>query len=195
MPTARPNSPSPITVRPQPVLETPRLLLRPFAPTDGPEVERLAGDRVIADTTQNIPHPYPAGAGAVWIGTHADVWAAGDGVTLAIIDRASGALLGGVGLATTRISDSAELGYWIAVGQWGQGYATEASRAIVALGFDEMGLHRVQARHLTRNPASGVVMRKLGMRFEGVLREAAKKWGEYEDVAVYGLLEQEFVRG
>jgi RimJ/RimL family protein N-acetyltransferase len=194
MPTASPNESAPTAVLSQPVLETPRLRLRPFVAADGPDVERLAGDRAIADTTQNIPYPYPAGAGAAWIASLPGIWEAGNGVTFAITDRESGALIGGIGLAITRISASAELGYWIAVPHWGRGYATEASRAVLALGFD-MGVHRVQARHLTRNPASGRVMVKLGMTFEGVLREAATKWGRFEDVALYAVLEREFLRG
>ena len=193
MSTATANESQPNPIRPQPILETVRLRLRPFVESDGPDVERLAGDRAIADTTQNIPHPYPPGAGAQWIAGLAGIWAAGDGVSFAITDRETGALIGGVGLAIKPINASAELGYWIATPYWNRGYATEAARAVIALGFD-LGVHRVQARHLTRNPASGMVMRKLGMTFEGVLREAAKKWGRYEDVAVYGLLEREFVR-
>jgi len=49
-------------------------------------------------------------------------------------------------------------------------------------------LHRIQARHLTRNPASGRVMQKLGMRMEGVARDAVRKWGRFEDRAVYAIL-------
>ena len=57
--------------------------------------------------------------------------------------------------------------------------------------FEALGLHRVQARHLTRNPASGRVMAKLGMRLEGVHRESVKKWDRFEDVAMYAVLSHE----
>ena len=59
------------------------------------------------------------------------------------------------------------LGYWVGVPYWGRGYATEAAEAVLAHAFGALGLHRVQATHLTRNPASCRVMEKLGMRVEG----------------------------
>jgi RimJ/RimL family protein N-acetyltransferase len=71
---------------------------------------------------------------------------------------------------------------------WNRGYATEASAALIAYGFDELGLNRVLARHITRNPASGRVMSKLGMRPEGVMREHIMKGDEPEDIAIYAIL-------
>lgn len=57
-----------------------------------------------------------------------------------------------------------------------------------------MKLNRVFARHLGKNPTSGAVMKKLGMKHEGVLRQHVKKWGEYEDLVHYGLIKDEFNR-
>jgi len=54
--------------------------------------------------------------------------------------------------------------------------------------FEDLGLHRLYAAHFGSNPASGKVMRKIGMSYEGTLREHHKKWGEYEDRVEYGLL-------
>ena len=68
------------------------------------------------------------------------------------------------------------------------GYATEASEALVRFGFDEMGVNRIQARHMVRNPASGRVMQKLGMEFEGILRGYSFNRGQFEDIAVYSIL-------
>jgi RimJ/RimL family protein N-acetyltransferase len=176
-----------------PTLTSERLVLRPFAATDGPDVERLAGAREVADTTLHVPHPYPAGAGAEWIATQGPAWAAGVGLTLAIAPReAPDRLLGAVSLALAREHARGELGYWVAVHAWGRGYATEAARAVAGYGFGALSLHRVQARHFTRNPASGRVMQKLGMRFEGVHRGSYLRWGRFEDVAVYGILAHEW---
>lgn len=176
----------------QPSLETARLILRPFQYTDGADVERLAGDRAIADTTKHIPHPYPEGAAAVWIATHADLWAAGTGAPFAIVERATEALIGGIGLVIHNASRSAEMGYWIGVPYWNKGYASEAARALLAFGFG-LGLHRIHAHHLARNPASGRVMQKIGMTFEGTLREASLKWEKFEDLAVWSILDREWV--
>ena len=54
--------------------------------------------------------------------------------------------------------------------------------------FESLGLNRIHAHHMTRNPASGRVLQKIGMRREGLLRERIYKWDRFEDVAVYALL-------
>ena len=61
-------------VHDQPTLTTARLTLRPFVADDAFDVERLAGRREIADTTLNIPHPYPHGGAAEWIRLHGPAW-------------------------------------------------------------------------------------------------------------------------
>lgn len=176
-----------------PLLTTPRLVLRPFQSADGSQVERLAGDWEVADTTLNIPHPYPEGGGAGWIRTHAAAWEDGSSLTLAIVPRdRPEKLIGAVSLAIAPEHSRGELGYWIALAEWGHGYATEAARALAAFGFGELGLHRIQARHFRRNEASGRVMQKLGMQFEGVIREGYLRWGRFEDVSCYGVLAHEW---
>jgi RimJ/RimL family protein N-acetyltransferase len=176
----------------QPVLLTPRLRLRPFELADGPEVEALAGVRAIADTTLSIPHPYPVGAAKAWIATHAPAWDARSNVNYAVTSADGGTLLGAVGLLLAPAHASAELGYWIAVPAWGRGYATEAAAALCDFGFAHLGLHRIHALHFVRNPASGCVLRKLGMRHEGNLREAVRKWEQFEDVTLYAVLARDW---
>ena len=101
---------------------------------------------------------------------------------------ADGTLIGTVGLALVMEDRRAELGYWIGVPWWNRGFATEAARAVVDFGFGSLGLHRIMARHLARNPSSGRVMEKLGMTKEGMLRHHVLKWGEFEDLVVYAVL-------
>lgn len=173
---------------PLPTLQTGRLVLRPFEAMDAPEVQRLAGDRAIAASTLTVPHPYPDGAAESWIATHQDHWTKRKVLTLAVTTRDGGALVGAVGLALTMSDRRAELGYWIGVPHWNRGYATEAARAVLDFGFGTLGLHRIMARHMARNPASGRVMQKLGMQQEGVLRHHTLKWGEFEDLVVYAKL-------
>jgi len=176
----------------QPTLDTERLTLRPFAALDAFDVERLAGMREIADTTLNIPHPYPHGAAAEWIRLHGPAWDNGTSATFAIVGKKTEALVGAITLMIKREHRRAELGYWIALDCWNCGYATEASRRLLDFGFEVLGLHRIEARHFLRNPASGRVMQKLGMQQEGVERDWVIKWDRFESLAVYSILEPEW---
>jgi RimJ/RimL family protein N-acetyltransferase len=172
----------------QPSLETDRLMLRPFRLEDASEVQRLAGDREVAATTLRIPHPYPEGAAETWITSLAPRFAAGDSVAFAITRRLDGALLGAIGLDITREHERAELGYWIGKPFWGQGYCTEAARAVVNFAFDVLRLHRITAAHFAHNVASGRVMQHIGMTYEGNRIQEIKKWGNFEDLMLYGLV-------
>jgi RimJ/RimL family protein N-acetyltransferase len=175
-----------------PTLQTERLLLRPFSIADAPRVQLLAGEREVASTTLRIPHPYGDGLAESWIAMHPQLLADGKALPLAIVLRASNELIGAIGLEIDADHERAELGYWIGKPYWGQGYCTEAARAIVPYAFQELGLNRIVAHYFARNPASGRVMEKLGMRREGVLRQDIKKWGKFEDRMVYGLLREDF---
>ena len=173
---------------PQPTIETARLILRPFVAADAPEVQRLAGDARVAETTLNIPHPYPDGLAESWIAAHASRWDEGVLATFAVVERSTNELVGACGLVIEPRHAKAELGYWIAVSHWSRGFATEAGRAIIDFAFDVLKLNRVQARHYPRNPASGRVMQKLGMTFEGIHRESLRKHDVSEDSAMYAIL-------
>lgn len=177
-----------------PRLASARIHLRPFADDDAAAVFRLAGDARIADTTALIPHPYPEGAAEAWIATHEAAWELGRGLTLAVTLRASAELIGATGLTVAPEHQRAELGYWIGVPYWRQGYATEAARLLVDYAFGVMKLHRIFAHHFVRNPASGRVLEKIGMTREGCLRHAFLKDGRFEDLAYYGLLREEWDR-
>jgi RimJ/RimL family protein N-acetyltransferase len=189
----RENAKKPPTMPEMPTLLTPRLELRPFRIADGPTVERLAGDRAVADTTLNIPHPYPEGAAEQWIATHADDWSRGERLTLAICSRNTAEeLIGAISLHISVEHSNGEIGYWLSVDNWGKGYTTEAARALVDYAFTTLRLHRVVGRHLTRNVTSGRVMQKVGMQLEGINRDAFVKWSKFEDVAMYSILDSEW---
>lgn len=176
----------------QPVLETARLLLRPFRGEDAPEVQRLAGAFHIACTTLRIPHPYPDGAAEAWIASHPEQFERGEECAFAVTDRSDGRLLGCVGLELCLPHLRAELGYWITKAFWGRGYCTEAVAAVLGYGFEAWNLNRIQAQHFSRNPASGRVMQKLGMSHEGRLRQHLRKWDVFEDVEIYAILHCEW---
>jgi len=176
----------------QPTLETTRLVLRPFTLADVPAVQRLAGDFAVADTTLHIPHPYPPEAAENWIRTHPERFAQGIGFSFAITLRETGEVCGAIGLHPEQQHQRAEIGYWLGVPYWNRGLMTEAAAAVVEYGFSVLGLNRIYASHFTRNPASGRVMQKIGMTFEGVLREFLRKGEQFEDAAMYSILAREW---
>lgn len=171
-----------------PTLRTRRLVLRPFTMDDAPAVQQLAGAYEVALNTALIPHPYPDGAAEAWIARHQQDFDQKRIYHFALDD---GQLAGAMGLVM-RDEGIAEIGYWVGVPFWNRGYASEAGLAVLRYGFEDLGLHRVYAGHFVRNASSGRVMQKIGMRYEGTLRHHAFKWGEYVDVAYYGILRDEF---
>ncbi|MGJ8672303.1 GNAT family N-acetyltransferase [Rubritalea sp.] len=172
----------------QPTLTTERLLLRPFRASDAKDVQSLAGDRAIADTTLHVPHPYEYGVAEAWIDTHAPGFSSGDVITFAITRRSDACLLGAVGVTINKASSRADLGYWIGFPYWNNGYCTEASESLIDYSFETLKINKITAYHLARNPASGRVMQKLGMLKEGLLREHSSRWGKFEDLVAYGIL-------
>ncbi|MBN1291312.1 MAG: GNAT family N-acetyltransferase [Candidatus Latescibacteria bacterium] len=174
------------------MLNTARLILRPFKLDDAPSVQQLAGDREIASNTLRIPHPYTDGLAEEWIGIHAEQFAEGKAVNYAIVLKCNNYLIGSIGLTIDREHERAELGYWLGKPFWGHGYCTEAGKAVIKYGFDGLNLNRIDAHYLSRNPASGRVMEKLGMKYEGCFREAVKKWDVYEDVTICAILKNEY---
>jgi [ribosomal protein S5]-alanine N-acetyltransferase len=171
-----------------PTLETKRLKLRPFTEDDVAELVPLIGTREVAATTLRIPHPYTENEAREFLARiHND-----DEVRFAITLRDGEGLCGGIGLRLAPDHQHAELGYWIGVPYWGQGYATEASRELLRYGFEDLGLHRIFASHFKHNPASGRILVKLGMRYEGCQREHLRKWDRFVDSELYGILRQEW---
>jgi len=176
----------------RPSLATERLLLRPFSLSDANDVQRLAGDRAIADTTINIPHPYEDGMAEEWIGKHQETFDQGKGVTFAITTKADGALVGAISLMGVSAGHQAEMGYWVGKPYWNEGFCTEAANAVLRYAFEQMGLVRVHAIHFSRNSASGRVMQKVGMKHEGRRAHHVRKWGVFEDLDLYGILREDW---
>jgi [ribosomal protein S5]-alanine N-acetyltransferase len=169
-------------------LQTERLVLRPYAFSDTQALIPLIGAREVAATTLRIPHPFSESDARDFVAqTQQDLSNGGD-LRLGIIIRETDTLCGGVGLRIEADHRRAELGYWIGVPYWGNGYATEASRTLVKYGLETLGLHRIFASHVVKNSASARVLRKIGMRHEGCQRGHILKWGEFLDLEIYGML-------
>lgn len=146
------------------VLETDRLIMRAPRLEDAQTVATLAGDRRIAENTLRIPHPYRLGDAEDWIASTN----AGGGDETFMITLRDGTVIGACGLEW-RGGDAPEIGYWLGAGWWGQGFATEAVRALIDHAFDEHGYEALKAGARTSNPASRRVLEKCGFQWTGVV--------------------------
>lgn len=88
-------------------------------------------------------------------------------------------------------TETVEIGYVLGRRFWNKGIVTEALSAIVKFFFEEVEVNRIEAKHDINNPSSGVVMKKCGMQFEGILRQAGKNNTGLCDLAVYSLLKDD----
>ncbi|MCR8641107.1 GNAT family N-acetyltransferase [Paenibacillus sp. N1-5-1-14] len=172
--------------------ETNRLRLRRFELEDAGQVQALAGDVEIARTTLFIPHPYPDGVAETWIeSTHQNI-EAGTSYAFAMIHKETNLLIGAMTIGVTRHHDRGELAYWIGKPYWNQGYGTEAAARVMQYGFEQLGLNRVWAAAMTKNPGSSNIMKKIGMQYEGLFKEHVNKWDVYEDLVFYGLSKRDY---
>jgi [ribosomal protein S5]-alanine N-acetyltransferase len=177
----------------QPTITTPRLILRPWKRGDASALRKLAGRREIADTMISVPHPFTEAYAQNWIAGHARTFARGRAVHFAITIAEPGKLAGAIELRDIDAEHRhAELSCWIGVKSWGKGFATEAASAVLRYAFEELGLNRIVAFHMVRNPASGRSLEKIGMKREGLLRQCVRKWGRFEDVVPMAILREDW---
>lgn len=164
-------------------LRTERLILRLHREEDVPVLVRLLGAKEVAATTLRIPHPYTEADARAFLKAQES-----PASKFAMVEIASGELVGGIGLTVEERHMHAELGYWVGVPYWGRGYATEAAREMVRHGFEDIRLNRIFAGVFTGNPASEQVLKKIGFQHEGTLRQHFLKNGRYLDDECYGIL-------
>jgi RimJ/RimL family protein N-acetyltransferase len=152
-----------------------------------------ASAREVADTMISLPHPYPAGEAERYVARRQSEREAGRSVAYAIEKKADRGFYGLIEIRDIeREHSQGELSFWLAVDAWGQRYMSEAVRAVVGYAFATLGLNRLYAYHMVRNPASGRVLAKNGFEREGLLRQRVRKWGQFEDVALWAVLRQEW---
>jgi RimJ/RimL family protein N-acetyltransferase len=175
---------------------TERLLLRPIDPVE--DIDAMHAYRSREDVCRYIP-PVPvtreqlAETYSNPERTRSVLTEAGQVLALAIVVRETGRLVGDIILMWLEAEHrGGEVGYIIGPEHQGHGYATEAVRAVLALGFDGLGLHRITGRIDARNPASGRVLTKAGMRQEAVLVENEWFKGEWSTEVEFAILDREW---
>ena len=145
-----------------PVLETKRLALRAPRLEDAKTVATLANDRRIAENTARSPHPYKVADAESFI---SGAGKAGEAAFL--ITLRDKTVIGACGLVF-QYEATPELGYWLGVDFWGQGYATEALHALIDYAFADLAHEALQAGARVTNPASRRVLEKCGFQWTGV---------------------------
>ncbi|MCG3863493.1 MULTISPECIES: GNAT family N-acetyltransferase [unclassified Photobacterium] len=146
----------------QPLLTTDRLILRPLQLSDTTKIQQLAGNIDIANSTISVPHPYSDGMAGKWIGKHLAGWLTQHSAIFAITLKSNHQLIGCAGLENIQ-NGSGQLGYWIGVPYWGNGYCTEAVERIKDFGFKRLQLKHIYGRHSKSITAPAKVMLKVGM--------------------------------
>ncbi len=174
------------------IFETDRLVLRPFEDQDAPSLQTLASNIELARTTLHIPYPYPEDYAKHWIISSTEKRKKGSSYSFAIILKGSMEIAGCITLTIALNHQRGELAYWIGKPYWDNGYATEAAKQILEFAFHHLQLNRVWACVMKKNQASIEVMRKSGLLYEGTFPQHVRKWDQFEDVAYYGLLKEQY---
>jgi RimJ/RimL family protein N-acetyltransferase len=144
------------------VLETERLLLRRPTLADVKAIAYLADDRRIAINTRRLPHPYSQDHAVEFVRSLADEIRN----TVFLIER-DAAPVGMVGI-DWRAPEAPELGYWLGVEHWGQGFGTEAARAVIDFTFEEFEVEHLVSGARVTNPSSRNILEKCGFQWIGV---------------------------
>jgi RimJ/RimL family protein N-acetyltransferase len=175
-------------------LETERLLLRPFVRGDVDAVHAYRSREDVTRFMHDGPMSREACAEAVQARVSMVSWLEeGDKLFLAVERKSDAAMMGEVVLILRSVtSRQAELGYTFHPNYFGNGYATEAGRRLLALGFGLGGMHRIYARCHALNDASRRVMQRLGMRQEAHFRGHSLVKGEWDEELVFAILEDEW---
>ncbi|MHC0036989.1 GNAT family N-acetyltransferase [Pseudoneobacillus sp. C159] len=176
------------------MIETERLILRPLHLDDADMIESLASEYEVAKTTLTIPHPYPKGAAEDFIKSVLESEKTGRILIYAMIEKETEQFLGIMNVSIQSQYKRGELAYWVGKPFWGKGYGTEAAKALLTYCFEKLELNKVFAAAFTDNPGSWRVMEKIGLSYEGTLKQHVARDGEFKDLCYYGILKENFYK-
>ena len=175
-----------------PNFETKRLFMRKMLPSDADDMYNYAKLEEVTRYLLWSPHTSPSET-RMYLYSLKREYAKGRHFEWALIDKQSSNMIGTCGFTRIdTVNQLGEIGYVLNPAFHGRGYATEAAREILRFGFEELGLHRIEARFMVGNTASEEVMKKLGMSFEGFERDSVFVKGSYRTVGKYAILSEEF---
>ena len=175
-----------------PMLDTADLVLRRPAGKDAKDIFRYASDPEVARYVLWEPHRSLSETRA-FVRFLRSRLRAGYPSSWVVVLKSSCTVIGTIGFIWySEENRSAELGYSFSREYWNHGYATQALQAVIDAVFRSLPVNRLEAQHDVRNPASGRVMEKCGLRQEGILRDRIVNKGEYVNVALYAILRSDW---
>jgi len=173
-------------------LSTERLILRRFRTDDAEDMyNNWASDESVTKFLTWPPHKSPVFTRMLlegWVKDYESL----SSYQWAICLKPDDMPIGGISVVSMdENAGRAEIGYCIGKPWWGQGYTAEALREVIRFLFSEVGFTRIEAKHDENNPNSGKVMKKCGMRFEGIHRMSERNNQGIVNTAWYGILKDD----
>lgn len=175
-----------------PTLETDRLILRGMRVSDAADMYDYARRPSVTEYLTWNPHGSleETREYLTYVGQR---YRTGDFYDWSLVCKEDGRMIGTCGFTSFNCpSDSAEIGYVLSPPYQGKGLATEAVRCVLAFGFEELSLHRIEAHFIEGNQASRRLMERVGMSFEGFARESMRIKGRYRTIGTCAILRHEF---
>lgn len=175
-----------------PEMITERLTLRRMQVSDAEDMYEYASRQDVTRYLTWLPHPDRSYT-RQYLQYLGDRYAAGMFYDWAIFYEPDCKMVGTCGFTSFNCAaDSAEVGYVLNPEYWGRGIVSEALERVIRFGFEELSLHRIEARFMEGNERSRHVMERAGMTFEGVLREGMLVKGKYVSVGICSILRTEW---
>ncbi len=174
-----------------PRIETKRLVLEEFLPTDIPQIVANM-TYSIARNTLFIPFPYREEDASRFIEKSREEFFQNRGLHFAIRLKENMQIIGAAGINLMNKHFRGEIGFWLSEDYWNSGIATETAAAVIRFCFEKLNLHKVFAYYFQDNKPSGRVLEKCGMKKEGLLRDHVYSRGRYKNLVIASLLKKEF---
>ena len=175
------------------MFETNQLIIRPYKTSDAEAVQKAIRNYQIYRTTYGLPYPCDVKYVKKWIKNVLSSATANKSYEYAIINKATGAYMGNVGLINIdSTSKKCDISYFIDPLYCNNGIATEAGAVMIKYAFEQLGMLRVGGMCMEINPASARVMEKLRMTYEGTLRNYFIKENAVINARVYSILLDEY---
>ena len=174
-----------------PTLETERLILRKLRLEDAKDVFEYASDPEVSKYVTWEPHRSIEDSINLIKFTH-EYYERKEGIIWGIVYKENNKVIGTCDISPVTKHFRSEIAYALARNYLGKGLMTEAVKEVIRFGFERMNLNRIQAMCIPENIGSYRVMEKVGMKYEGLIREYLYIKGKFQDLKLYSILRIEY---